>query len=333
MPMTTLSPLHRLIPPDRRPAVDALLGARAVRSVEPLSGGASGAVMLRLELDGEACVLRADARPDGFRDPARQYACQAIAAAVGVAPGLLASDARGCVSLSVFVRPGVEPNRPEKLAQIARAVRRLHDSPGFPPLVPFLDGVGAILDGFIAARSAPARIGVQASSLLTRIKRAYPPAAGDLVSSHNDLNPGNILFGANGVVFVDWESAFAADRFVDLAAILNYFAADSVDDATLILAAYLGRLPTVRERARAEVMRQINRLFYGTILLMAAGQQGCLADDADFDGPGYDALRQGPIEAVTGKGKIALACAFLSDAFKAEREPAFDAALAAVAAP
>jgi multidrug efflux pump len=51
---------------------------------------------------------------------------------------------------------------------------------------------------------------------------------------------------------VDWESAFAADRFGDLAAILNYFAGDSAGDALLILTAYFGRPPTPQEQARTE---------------------------------------------------------------------------------
>lgn len=120
---------------------------------------------------------------------------------------------------------------------------------------------------------APPEVGDLATSLLARITGAYRPNPADHGASHNDLNPGNILFAAHGPVFIDWESAFSADRFVDLASILNYFAADSTEDAALIMAAYFGRPPTAREAARAEAMRQVNRLFYGTILLMAAASR------------------------------------------------------------
>jgi len=137
------APLHAFIPSDRRQAVDRLLGGREVRSIRPLIGGASAAVMLRLDLDGEACVLRAEGRPDGFRDPPRQYACQSIAAAVGVAPALLASDAAARLSLSAFIERGLEPPRAEKLAHTACAVRRLHEGQVFPPLVSYMDAVGA----------------------------------------------------------------------------------------------------------------------------------------------------------------------------------------------
>ena len=330
--MTTaeLSPLAAHVPPERRAAVDALLASRAVRSVDALSGGASGATMLRLYLDDEICVLRLDGPPDGFRDPARQYACQAIAAARGVAPALLDSDVVGRVSLSAFVAPGAEPPRETKLPEIARAVRRLHDGPVFPPLVPFLDGMTAVLGHFTAAKLVPPEVGDEAAALLARVHAAYRLDPADVVASHNDLNPGNILFGPDGPVFVDWESGFAADRFVDIAAILNYFAADSASDETLILTAYFGRAPTPREQGRSEAMRQVSRLFYGALLLMAAAQQGRFATAADLAGPGYANLRSGSIEAASAKGQIALGCAFLNDAFRAGRTPRLAEALAAL---
>jgi len=324
------SPLDAHVPPDRRGAVDALLAGRKVSWAAPLSGGASGATMLRLELDGETCVLRFDGPPDGFRDPVRQNACQTIAATQGVAPALIACDPAARISLSAFVAPAAQPPRAEKLAQIARAVRRLHDGPVFPPMVPFLDAMLAVFGHFTAAKLAPPRTIELAAALLTRIDAAYRLDPGDVVASHNDLNPGNILFGDHGVVFVDWESAFAADRFVDLAAILNYFAADSADDADLILTAYFGRPPTPRERARADAMRQVNRLLYACLLLMAAAQQGGRATDADLAAGGYKTLRAGPIEAASAEGKIALGCAFLNDAFRAGRAPEFATTLAAL---
>ncbi len=330
MTAADFSPLQTHVPADRRAAVDTLLARRSVRSAQPLTGGASGAIMLRLQLGAEVCVLRIDGPADGFRDPARQYACQAIAAAGGVAPALLAGDPVGRVSLSAFVPPGVEPPRPAKLAQIARAVRRLHDGPVFPPLVAFMDGMTAVLGHFTAATLVPAAVSNEASALLARIQAAYRPDPADVVASHNDLNPGNILFGPQGVVSVDWESAFAADRFADIGAILNYFAADGAADAAMMLTAYFGRPPTPRETARAEAMRQGNRLFYGALLLMAAAQQGGQATAADLAAGGYEALRAGPIEAASARGKIALGCAVLNDAFKAGRAPAFAATLAAL---
>ena len=106
MPAAEISPLEAFISADRRAAVVVLLAGRRVGAVHRLTGGASGADMLRLDCEDEIAVLRLDGPPDGFRDPARQYACQAIAAARGVAPALLASDAAERLSLSAFVAPG-----------------------------------------------------------------------------------------------------------------------------------------------------------------------------------------------------------------------------------
>lgn len=325
------SPLDAHVPADRRAAVDALLADHTVRAVTPLTGGASGAAMLRLDLGDGPCVLRLDPPADGFRDPARQYACQAIAAGRGVAPRLMARDAASRISLSAFVpAQSPPPPRPERLTLIAQAVRRLHDGPAFPPLIAFLSGMESVLGHFSGLSVVPTSVSDDALALLARVQAAYVPEASDVVASHNDLNPGNILHGADGVVFVDWESAFAADRYADLGAVLNYFAADSAADATSILTAYFGRAPTSREQARAEAMRQVNRLFYGALLLMAAAKQGQLASASDLAGPGFERLRAGHIEAVTAAGKIALGCAFLSDAFRSGRDPAFAEVLAAL---
>jgi hypothetical protein len=151
----------------------------------------------------------------------------------------------------------------------------------------------------------------------------------DIVASHCDLNPGNILFDGGQAVFVDWESAFAADRYVDVAAVLNYLAADAADEA-LILRTYFGRAPSPQERARTSAMRQVNRLFYGTLLLVAAADQGTRATADDLAGQSYARLRRAPISVVSAAGKVALGCAFLGDALSEMSNPQFTEVLAAL---
>lgn len=314
----THSPIDGLIAPERLADAMSVL-ARAlpgerVAAASALTGGASGAAMLRVETGRGVYVLRLDGPPDGLRDPARQYACQAIAAPAGLAPVLLLGDAERRMSLSAFVADeGASMSRMARLAAAARAVRELQAGPVFPALLPYMDAMALVVRRFMAAALVPDEVGRRISEGFALLNAAYPRDGADVVAAHCDLNPGNILYAGGRAVFVDWESAFAADRYVDVAAILNYMAADAADEA-LVLTAYLGRSPDSYERARAAAMRQINRLFYGTLLLMAAAQQGARVTDGDLAGWTYARFRLSPVSVADGAGKIALGCAFLNDA-------------------
>ncbi len=94
----------------------------------------------------------------------------------------------------------------------------------------------------------------------------YPRRDIELVSSHNDLNPGNVLFGSEQAWLVDWEAAFAADRYVDLAALANFFA-ESESDKEVILQSYFGAATSDVHRARLFLMQQVNRIFYAMVIL------------------------------------------------------------------
>jgi hypothetical protein len=68
-------------------AMAAAYGNAPVECLGPVTGGASGAVALRLRAGGHEHLLRAEI----FKHPARnphQYRCMEIAAAAGIAPPL-----------------------------------------------------------------------------------------------------------------------------------------------------------------------------------------------------------------------------------------------------
>ena len=260
-------PLAPYVPGDRLAAAEAALPDLEGATIAPLTAGASGAVVLKIMQPDQTHVLRLDHPGDGFRDPARQYACHAIAAQARVAPRLLYSDAEDRVSVTAFLT-GEDLARDDRQKAVARAVARLHTTPLFPPLMPFIDGVARIwadVWGINLMPEEPARRLVKLLETITPVMRA---PVSDIVSSHNDLNPNNILFAGGHAWFVDWESAFATDRYVDLAAIVNFFGGDEAG-RTLIAETYFGRPLDDGERARLELMRQISRLFYGAMLLLA----------------------------------------------------------------
>ena len=62
----------------------------------------------------------------------------------------------------------------------------------------------------------------------------------DLVLTHHDLNPKNILFKNNSIKIIDWEYAGLNDRFFDLASICVEFSLNKKDEK-LILQSYFNQ--------------------------------------------------------------------------------------------
>jgi hypothetical protein len=104
----------------------------------------------------------------------------------------------------------------------------------------------------------------------------------------------------------------------------------------LLLREYFGRAPESGELARLELMRQVSRLFYAVMLLMAARRS-----DPDFRLPAttldraqrsqWQASPLSPVTSpMTASGRVELACSFLADALAAPETLAFRRALGQV---
>jgi hypothetical protein len=313
------SPLAGLVPPERLAgavaAVRGILGDAPINA-EPLAGR-SGATILKISGPDRAAVLRCDVPPDGFRDPARHYACHAIAAQAGVAPQLLHVNLPERLALSAFVESSDEMTPDQRLAAVGHALAQLHRAPLFPPLMPFMQAMDGLVTGFAALGLLPDDAIGRLRARFEALRDRYDMSAADLVASHNDLNPTNILYGGGRAHFVDWETAFAADRYVDLAAVVNVLAR-SKDDEALILRSYFGRAPTEAESGKLNLMRQVSRLYYGIMLLRAAARshpglqlgETAIAVGAD-----------GSQEARHPVFEVNLGCRYLAEALRGEEHP------------
>lgn len=312
----------------------AAFGVAEPDSIVALGGGLSGAGVFRIRIGGIAYLLRLDQARDGFRDPQRAYACMRIAAAGLLAPRVRYADAEDGVAIMDFIeeRPlSLEYcGTPDELVvEAAQTVRALHARPPFPPLVDYLDGIDALVAQFQArGLVAPAAM----AELLDRyreLRARYRTDPADLVASHNDLNPRNILYDGSRLWLVDWESAFLADRYVDLACIANLFARTPAQE-DLLLATYFGAADATR-RARLQVMRQVNHLFYGLVMANAVGDQ---PQARDLSGRSledlHEALTLGEPVLDTEAGRFGYVRARLAAAIEGMRTPQFAEALALI---
>jgi hypothetical protein len=275
-----------------RTALSEAFGRTPVTALERMRPGASGALIYRIEAGGRAYLLRLEATRDLFRDPQRGYVCMRTAAEADVAPPLLHADPSSGVAILAFVesRPLSEfPGGPLALARALGAlVRRLQATPAFPAFAAYPVLLERMLMHLRASELfAPGLLDAHAESF-ERIRDAYPWASAAHVSSHNDPNPGNLLFDGERLWLIDWETAFRNDRMADLAIVAEWFAtAPGLEDA--LLEGSCGHRPDRTLRACLHLMIPLTRLYYACILLgMSIGRH---ATETGLDAPTKEELR------------------------------------------
>jgi aminoglycoside phosphotransferase (APT) family kinase protein len=332
-------------PEARRAAVDrallAAFGTTELDATTPLSGGLSGAGLWRIRVGGIAYVLKIDAPQGAVSGPARAYACMRTAAAAFLAPRVRYAEAADGVAIVDHVTPVSLAEYPHAgqalIVELAQAARLLHQTPAFPPLTDYLDGVAALIDQFRALDILEPAATDELFARFQVLRAGYRTRPGDLVSSHNDLNPGNLVYDGTRLWLVDWDAAFRADRYVDLATLANWFTRDEAGETTL-LATYFGRAPEREERVRFDLMRLVNHLFTGVIFLNTAMGERPDARFADrtLAGPGladlHERLRTGAFAILEWDNRVAYGKARLAAALEGLRAPGSGAALAQLAA-
>jgi aminoglycoside phosphotransferase len=328
-----------------RPAVDralmAAFGTTELDAATPLSGGLSGAGLWRIRVGGIAYVLKIEVRQHAVTDPARAYVCMRTAAAVFLAPRVRYAEPADGVAIIEHVTPvslGEYPHAGHALiVELAQAARLLHETPAFPPLGEYLKGVSGLIDQFRALDILEPVATEELFARFADLRGAYRTRPTDLVSSHNDLNPGNVVYDGTRLWLVDWDAAFLADRYVDLATLANWFTRDAAGEAAL-LATYFGRSPEPQEQARFDTMRLVNHLFAGVIFLNTAlGERpDARLADRTLAGPDlselHGRLRTGRFAILEWENRVTYGKARLAAALEGLRAPACDAALASLAA-
>jgi aminoglycoside phosphotransferase (APT) family kinase protein len=206
-----LSPLDLLIPSHKREAalraIGAAFGAATVDSLERITKGASGAGVYKIIIDGTAYALRIEGSPDSLRDSARQYTCLRIAADAGVSPRLLYSNVENAIAVTDFIQtPSLHTHgsRENSLQAVVDMLKKLHGAPLFPESIGYLARVTVLMNQCQATEVLPKRTLERIRCLFREIVLIYPRTNLDVVSSHNDLHPGNLLFERERAWLVDW---------------------------------------------------------------------------------------------------------------------------------
>jgi aminoglycoside phosphotransferase (APT) family kinase protein len=166
----------------------------------------------------------------------------------------------------------------EAAVRLALTLQALHALSPFPALVndydttpTFLLRRSALRDGFLqrfqAARILPESETEELLQLYAQVAGVYRRFDSDMVSSHNDLKPENIVFDGERVWLVDWEAAFLNDRYSDLAVMANFVVTNDAEEE-LYLRTYFGEAADEYRLARFYVMRQVVHMFYAMAFML-----------------------------------------------------------------
>jgi thiamine kinase-like enzyme len=251
----------------------------------PLEGGITNR-NYRARFGGSEVVIRLPGKDTALLEIDREAerAANENAARVGVAPAVAAllSDPAALVTYFVEGREmtAAELREPTALAEVARALRAVHESGARLPIA---------FSGFRIVESyaeRAARRGVEvpdsyawALAEATRIENAL--GEGDPVPCHNDLLAANFLRGADGLRIVDWEYAGMGNRYFDLG---NFAVNNELgpEQEAALAGEYFGRPAAARELASLRLMRFMSDFREA----MWAVLQGSLSD-LDFDFAAY----------------------------------------------
>lgn len=263
-----------MIPENKQLAVEkALLCAFNVAtfdSIQQLTKGLSGALVFKITVQGSPYLLRVVTRSDAFGDPSFYYGCMEIAAENQVAPRIHYLSIEDRVSITDFVHE--QPfSIPTAKVMLPNLLQKLHALPKFPFRMNYFESIERFLPQFRAANLLSPREAKELDELYQRILSVYPKNdVENWVSSHNDSKPDNIVFDGQRPWFVDWESAFLNDRYLDLAIVGNFVLMDEQDEVAY-LEAYFGITPNEYQFARFFLMQEFLHLYY-FIFLMAFDQ-------------------------------------------------------------
>jgi aminoglycoside phosphotransferase (APT) family kinase protein len=255
-------------------AVQETFGVTEFECIQLSASAFTSALVFVIVVQQRPYLLRVITRTDIHTDPTRQFACMKTAAEAGLAPRIWYTSIEDRISIIDFVEARPLPVA-DAVVPVASALQAMHALLPFPKLTndfdtapTFLLRASALRDGFFqkfqAAKILPESETAELFKLYQQASSTYPWPNLDMVSSHNDLKPANMVFDGQRFWLIDWEAAFLNDRYNDLAVMANFVVATDADEGGY-LRAYFGEDVGEYRRARFYLMRQMVHMFYAMV--------------------------------------------------------------------
>jgi len=272
-----------MIPEEKLAGVTCALretfGVSEAEDIHQMTKGNSTSGVFRIVVRGTPYLLRMSLRKDS---PDRHFANHRAAADAGLAPKIWYANVEDKISITDFVEAVPFPAE-DALVRMPALLRAVHALPPFAPVpiqintscLYFLHKgpADAFVQKFRSSNLVPAGECDKVFARLEQVAAIYPLNESEMVSSHNDVKPENIIFDGQRAWLVDWEAAFRNDPYNDLVYLANFLVTNEVEERSY-LHAYFGEPPTEYQLARFFLLRQVFHLFHAIGFLVMASMRG-----------------------------------------------------------
>lgn len=287
-----------------------------------VSAGLSGAGVYRVDTPRQIVVLKVAVIGESIEEWRRKMRIQHRAANAGLAPRLVHIDEARRAIVSEFIVDRSFPafyanpaTREAALALLGETLRRVHQLP-LPANANATDPrefIGRYWPELVATFAIPSFV---ISTVETILAEERPPSGRDVVLSHNDVNPTNLVYDGTRLLLFDWDAAGPNDPYYDLAAISVFL---RMDDAACqrLLTAYEGE-PVTDLPPRFAYDRRLAAALCGTMFLhlaRAGGHPGATGtetlDATPTLGDFYQRMRSGEVRLGSADGNWAFGLALV----------------------
>ncbi|ALL05568.1 hypothetical protein AQ505_08735 [Pedobacter sp. PACM 27299] len=328
--------IHSLIPASRSAAVENALiqtfNTTALQEIILLTDGLSAAKVYKIVVKDQHYVLKLADLAEAIHD----HSCMELAANAGVAPPVYYINKTTGITITGYIQhiplhtAFKSPNI--LLMELTKTIRSIHELPLFSKESSLLDTVDGLVTEFKASQMLTGSTFDSCFAYYEVIKACYPWHDSDKVSSHNDLNPNNMIFDGEKIWIIDWEAAFKNDRYADLAITANFFTAADQEEH-IMLETYFGDDLKEYNRARFFVMRQICRIVYAMLMFRlanASARNGAI-HDPDMEGVTMTVIRKQlaheQLNLAEYQGQLLFGKAMLNEAMNNMRSARFDTSI------
>ena len=300
----------------------------ALQEVVLLTDGLSAASVYKIAVNDQYYVLKVD--PGVV---IHDHSCMEVAAEAGLAPAVHYINKTTGITITGYIQHRPLQNAFKSpgilLMELTKTIRAIHELPLFSKESSLLDTVDGFVNEFKASQMLTGTAFDDCFAYYELIKAHYPWHDSDRVSSHNDLNPNNMVFDGAKIWIIDWDAAFKNDRYVDLAITANFFAAADMEEDTM-LETYFGDNLKEYNKARFFIMRQICRIVYAMLMFRlanASGRSGAIHDPGMQEAT-LTAIRKqladGQLNLAEYQGQLLFGKAMLNEALNNMRSDRFD---------